>query len=468
MTYIPHCFLILDIIFNPSKYKLGKISEVIYSAPKKSIKTSITALVARWVAETWGGEQQLFAVANDQEQARGRLYQTFLTSLEQSPNWDRQKRTLRDLDGNPIWRIIERDSKHIPTGSVLKAISSDYKGEAGSNPTASFITEAWGITLERDKILYDELTVPPTRPRGFRWLDSYAGYIGVSKLLKERWEDCTIRGQRLTREQVPQWPFEGDLPLFYNEVTQHFGYVDTGVEARRMPWQVGPDAEAYYAKEYASLRPEAYTRLHLNEWVGDADSFIPIELWDNCTDDRVKPLLPGDRTPLVVGVDASVSSDCTGLVAVSRHPTLHREVALRLVKKFDPPKGGKLDYGSTIEATLREWCANYNVTQVTYDAYQLHYLMSELRNQRVAWCQAFSQGIDRNRADKMLYDLIRDRQLHHDGTSQEMREHILNAAAQMAPKEDTKLRIVKKEAESKIDLVVALSMAASRCLFLNL
>jgi phage terminase large subunit-like protein len=68
----------------------------------------------------------------------------------------------------------------------------------------------------------------------------------------------------------------------------------------------------------------------------------------------------------------------------------------------------------------------------------------------------------------MLYDLIRDRQLHHDGTSQEMREHILNAAAQMAPKEDTKLRIVKKEAESKIDLVVALSMAASRCLFLNL
>src|SRR5690348_14186191 len=38
MTYIPHCFLILDIIFNPSKYGLGKISEVIYSAPKKSIK----------------------------------------------------------------------------------------------------------------------------------------------------------------------------------------------------------------------------------------------------------------------------------------------------------------------------------------------------------------------------------------------------------------------------------------------
>lgn len=470
MTYIPHVFLVLDIAFNPQKYGLpGRVSTILYSTIKKSIKTSITALVARHVCETWPGEQQCYMVGNDAEQARGRGYATFLTSLAQSPLWDKSKRTLRDLDGNPVWRIIERDALHIPSGSVIKAISSDYKGEAGSNPTASFFTEAWAMHLERDELLYDELTVPPTRPRGFRWIDSYAGYIGTSRLLKRVWDSITVRGQRLTREQVPNWPFEGDLPLFYNEVTEEFGYVDQGVAARRLPWQVGEEGERYYAKEYAINRPEAYRRLHLNEWADASNSFIPLEWWDNCYDEELKPLTPGDRTPIVVGVDASVSGDCTGLVGVSRHPTKHQDVAVRLVRKFTPPSGGKLDYGTTIEQTLRDWCRNYNVTQVTYDAYQLHYLMSTLRNERVAWCKDFQQGQPRNKADKQLYDLIRDRRIWHANTGlEEMREHIGNAASQSSPKEDTRLRIVKKDADSKIDLVVALSMAAAQCLFLNL
>lgn len=468
ISLAPHQALILDIVFNPAKYNLPQIRTALYSTIKKSGKSTISGLVARWAAECWGGEQQVYCVANDQEQARGRIYQFFLTSLEQSPNWDRQHRVLKDNQGNAVWRVIERDSRHVPSGTIIRAVSSDYRGEAGSNPSVSLFTELWGSHLERDRRLWDELTPPPTRRRGLRWVDSYAGFIGESVLLWDLWRSIKEGGRRLTRDEVPQWPFEDDPPFWINEAAQQFGYIDQGEVARRMPWQQGEYGNSYYAEEYASLRPEAFRRLHYNEWVGNADSFIPIELWDNCKDESIKPLTVGDRTPLVVGVDASVSSDCTGLVAVSRHPVLHREVAVRLVKKFTPPQGGKLDYGSTIEPTIREWCRDYNVMQVCYDSYQLHYLMSELRNQRVAWCQPFNQGMDRNKADKALYDLIRDRQMHHDGTSDDMRDHILNAAAQMAPKEDTKLRIVKKDADSKIDLVVALSMAASRCLYLNL
>jgi phage terminase large subunit-like protein len=69
-----------------------------------------------------------------------------------------------------------------------------------------------------------------------------------------------------------------------------------------------------------------------------------------------------------------------------------------------------------------------------------------------------------------LYCLIRDRRFLHFGNeySLEMRAHVANAGARMAKDDNTKLRIVKKTNEAKIDLVVAAAMATHECLRLNL
>ena len=75
------------------------------------------------------------------------------------------------------------------------------------------------------------------------------------------------------------------------------------------------------------------------------------------------------------------------------------------------------------------------------------------------------QGGDRNKADKTLYDLIRDRGLAHCGPG-EIRAHILNANVEVTG--DSRMRIVKRVSRLKVDLVIALSMAASECLRLNL
>jgi len=93
--------------------------------------------------------------------------------------------------------------------------------------------------------------------------------------------------------------------------------------------------------------------------------------------------------------------------------------------------------------------------------------MTDLRTDAVAWCRSFSQAGDRTLSDKQLYDLIRDRRLEHS-PDEDFRQHIMNSAAKQAKSEDTRLRIVKRTADGKIDLVVAASMAVFECLRLNL
>jgi hypothetical protein len=231
---------------------------------------------------------------------------------------------------------------------------------------------------------------------------------------------------------------------------------------------------------------------------GDEENeFVAIEQWDACLDLALPALLPRTREPVVLGVDAGVTNDCFAITGVTRHPARHDEAALRLARKWDAPKGGSIDF-SEVERYLRLVCAGgcvdghpnmrgwqqdgcgacasadagdkvapYNVVQICYDPYQLHDMMERLLRDHVAWCDEFPQGTERLEADSGLRQMIVHRRLAHRG-DEDMREHIGNARAKVAPYEDTKLRIVKRAPHRKVDLAVALSMAAKRCLDLNL
>jgi phage terminase large subunit-like protein len=58
-----------------------------------------------------------------------------------------------------------------------------------------------------------------------------------------------------------------------------------------------------------------------------------------------------------------------------------------------------------------------------------------------------------------LYDLIRERRIQHKNEA-DLNAHV--KAANRKPEDDAKLRIIKRTPEGKIDLCVALSMAADR------
>jgi hypothetical protein len=206
-----------------------------------------------------------------------------------------------------------------------------------------------------------------------------------------------------------------------------------------------------------------YARLYQGEWVADDgdDAFLPsIALWDNCVAD-VAPAT--SHQPVIIGLDGAVSGDTFAAVAVSRNPDIDNAIVVRDVRVWSPTDK-PLDYGA-IENEIREMLDTFNVVQVTYDPFQLHYLAQRLSG--VVWCKPFIQGADRLEADAQLRSLIVQRQIAHDGTAAVLRAHLGNADAKM-DESGHKLRMVKRHAAAKIDAAVALSMASYRALELNL
>lgn len=456
---------------------------VLWSTVKKMGKTTIASAVARWVCETWGPFAEVYCMANDMEQARGRIYAGIQKSLALTPQWNPGKREMELPDGRIEWREIMRNITHEPTHGTIRAVSNDYKGEAGSNPTATFWSETWGLRSEDDLRMWYELTPVATRERSMRWVETYAGYKNEPGILYELYTTGTSTKEgavRLDCHSFPNWPAvymaECDcgsccghtgpgLPLFVNEGANMFVFWDQDERARRAPWVQGDRGTEYYSEQQRTLSPEQYERLHLNHWISSTEQFLPIEWWDACFDPSLPPL--DSTTPVVIAVDAAVSNDCCALVGCTRRPGRSSDPAIRLSRIFYPPVGGKFDYSTDIMLTLAQWCSKYNVVEITYDPYQLHGPMTDFRRETGRWCREFSQASERMQADKALFDVIRDARLIHQCGPDE-REHIQNADRKTNADNDTKFRLVKRTEKSKIDFAVAASMAVSECLRLDL
>ncbi len=406
-----------------------------------------------------------------------------------NPGFNRNRFTLPGR-----WNIKNQlNMECLTTGTQIKAIAVDAKGEAGGKQAMTVWTELWGFEYDDALRFWEEMTPIPTVPDSFRMVETYAGYDGESTLLYGIYENG-LKGKQMTahdmawygQSDAPGESYEellhafaetgGDpeakVPVWINENASLFMYWDTGVTARRMPWQLGEIGEEYYRTEEHDLPQAAFLRLHHNLWVGGESTFVPIEAWDACYDPELPPLLPGDKTPIVLAVDAATTHDCFAIVAISRHPKHRDEVAIRARRKWDPAEeGGYVEY-SQPEEMLREYCKLYNVVQICYDPYQLEDMMQRLRKEGIAWCEPFPQSQDRLKADRQLYDLIVHRNLHHneapDGANPVLREHLMNANVKLQKDQDSTMRIVKKAGNRKIDLAVAMSMGAARCLYLLL
>jgi phage terminase large subunit-like protein len=494
---------------------------VVYSTIKKSGKSTIAGVIARYFAETQTRFGEIFTIGNDLEQAKDRSYKEVSRSLELTPGYNHYKDSLPGR-----WNVQKMTMRCLLTGSTIKAIAVDAAGEAGGQQALTIWTELWGAENQEAKRFWDEMTPIPTVPDSIRLVETYAGYDGESELLRGLY-DVGMDGHQLTageladfvcQPDVPGESYEdfvncwhetrGDpevkIPIWVNKTASLGMYWDSGITARRMPWQhsfvgkdkicnmcrspksqheIGIPAEEYYAGQEKLLPTQAYRRLHFNEWIGAESAFVPIEVWDSCANvHEVLPIQSGERTPLVSGIDAAVTGDCFGIVVVSRCSQDNNAVDIRALKKWDPKESGGTLQLEEPEKFLREACKpeNGNIVQIAYDPYQLESMAQRIRKDGVAWMEPFNQMGDRLKADSQLYDLIIGKRIHysHDAGCSggvlcscriaPLREHIANANGKVQKDEDSKIRIVKKAAGRKIDLCVSLSMASYRCLYLRL
>lgn len=410
-----------------------RYNTVIWSWPKKSAKSSVIAAVADYVAtHTPNGSVKL--IANDLKQADSRVGYYLRENIK-----------LGKKQGFRKGINVKPSGYHIayPNGARIECIPIDPTGEAGGNDDMLVFSELWGWKSEAQKKMWTEMTISPNKfGHSQRWIDTYAGYKGGSPVLEALYENAVAQGRKLPENEM------GGAEVYVNDAAK---IMAVWVTKHLFPWQT----PAYYASEEATLVPTEFKRIHGNQWVDAVTSFVPTEWWKACQADYTLTA----SEPVIIGVDAATTSDCFAIVMVSRR---EEHVYVHYCRVWYPPQGGEINYDEP-EKELKRLINQYNVLEVAYDAHQLVSMMQRLRNDEFVNARKFPQQEDRLLSDKRLYDMIRARAIHHSGEP-DLAEHMGNAAAEI-DKHDSKLRIVKRDNDRKIDSVVALSMAADRTFY---
>jgi phage terminase large subunit-like protein len=433
-------------------------SLIVWSDIKKSIKSTIAAAVVLWRAfnTPWAS---IKIVANDLKQADSRVSFYVRRCIELNERMGAIAHMV------PSGYTIDLLHNH----ARIESIPVDPKGEAGGNDDMVCFSELWAANNKAAQRLWTELTLSPTKyGRSFRWVETYAGYSGESPLLEKLYDQGVKEGKKF------DWSEDYDPPLevYSNKAAKFFCLWN---QTPRLSWQT----EEYYAQEAATLVPDEFRRVHRNQWVSSVSAFIPIAWWDACKRDNIINRMSNSDS-MIMSLDAAVSSDSFGLSMVSGVPAeLLKELrkddgvsddinylAVRYARKWTPPKGGKIDF-APIEEEIDKLLKQFHVIEIVYDPYQLEDMAGRIKRSMRAHVYALTQGGPRLKADKGLFDMIRDRRIIHDGTLHDLREHLSNANAEI-DKEDKKLRIVKRSELLKIDLAICVSMASARASYWQL
>jgi hypothetical protein len=413
---------------------------MIWSEPKKSGKSEIEGVVGEWVTLSEPGVNQAFFIANDQEQSQGRGYQRIVDHLNPgSPSYNPVVASLMRTKIKPTTRPPSRLDM-IP-GDFIRAIPTDYAGEAGANPTISLWDELWAYTLENLHRLWDEFTIPPTRYNGCKFIATYAGFRDESLLLWDLYEKTVRKGIRIHKSLEVYASHEGDVVAFWSHTP-------------RMPWQT----DEYYKREKASLRPEAYKRLHENKWTRSENAFIDPDAWDNLPIVIVRP--PESKTfPVYIGGDGSHKRDATAGVAIGWHPPADKYPLgypfLVRHKIWTPSKGNPVIPEDTLGPWLEDMVMRFRVRKIGLDPNHLETLIYRLKRKGLP-VEPYEQTIEglTSAGDALYTAIMSGGFLRYPAP--DLERHVLSATAKEGPKG---WKLSKELARVHIDGAVALSFA---------
>jgi hypothetical protein len=247
--------------------------EMLFSAPKKSGKTALAAMIAIYVAVVLGGPYaEVYCLANDYEQAASRVFQAAARIIETSPL----------LRGSA--KITANKIEFTSTGSFIQACASDYSGFAGANPSLTICDELWGFVHEASRRLFDEAVPSPTRKVSGRLVVTYAGFEGESELL----------------ESLYQRGLKGDLVA--PDLYRGGGCLMYWTHRPIAPWHT-PE---WLDQMRQQLRPNQFLRMIQNQWVTTESNFVDMDWWDQCVDQSLRPVVADRYLTVWGGVDASV------------------------------------------------------------------------------------------------------------------------------------------------------------------
>jgi phage terminase large subunit-like protein len=394
--------------------------EQVYACPKKSGKTTFAAIYIITMLFLFGGAYgEAICAANDYDQSVGRVFEAVKRIIECSP----LLRGEAKITANKITLY----------GAIITAIPNNYASAAGSNQVVAVFDELWAYVSERSRRLFDELMPPPTRKIASRLTVTYAGFEGESVLLKELYD----RGRQQAQVAPNLFAGDGILMLWSHEPVAHWQDAAWIEEARRQ------------------LRPNQFLRMIENRFVTNESSFVEVAAWEKCVHSQLGHTPNNRGLPIWVGVDASIKRDSTAIVATTWDRNT-QQVCLVTHSVFQPNPDEPLNFEATIERVLYDLRQRFNLRKVLFDPWQMQAVAQRLTKAGLRIEEFPQTPANLTAAAQNLFELIQAQNLvaYPDAG---MRLAISRAVASETPRG---WRISKEKQSHKIDVVIALAMAA--------
>jgi hypothetical protein len=279
-----------------------KYTTMVYSTVKKSGKTELAAAVTYAFARCFGGE--MYSIANDLEGARNRMFDRVEQALLMMKEHDRAlfERIMPEEVHNtnrPLMRgaVEFADSNQMNTGPHrLRALASDYAGEAGAMNALTVFDELWAVKSESGERLWTEMQPIPNIPASVRFVTTYAGFYGESALLWRLYENVVKPDPHTGEEHGTRVAGLEDLPVYVSDDGSTIVYWD---HEARLPWHTPEFMETARNDPSVQGRESEYRRLWHNEWSSGIEAFIEMEYVDQA-------IARGRERGLVNGLDPAL------------------------------------------------------------------------------------------------------------------------------------------------------------------
>ena len=352
---------------------LRRFRTALILVPRKNAKSTMSAAVALYML-TADGESgaEIYSAATTRDQAK--------IVAELARDMAKRSPAFREFFGVKIGSNQARPTVAVDeTASRLEPLSADAHTLDGLNVHCAVVDE---LHAHKNRQVWDVLeTATGARQQPLLWAISTAGsdvagicYEQVAylqKILQQVVVDETYFGVNYTVDEGDDW----QSPKTWQRANPNYGV------------SVRPDDLERKANK-ASHSPAAVNNFltkHLNVWVKEAASWMPLDDWHACADSSIT-LESLKRYPCWIGVDLAEVRDIAALVALFRLPG-HRYAALGRfylpqdtidrspvaqypgwVRSGDliPTEGGATDY-ARIEDDILAWCSELDVQLVCFD-----------------------------------------------------------------------------------------------------
>jgi len=396
--------------------------------PRKQGKSLMGSALAVYSMIAGEAGSEIYAVASDKDQARiifGEAKQQILSS----PVLSSEARVLRDAIEMPRF------------GSVFRVLSSDFRGQAGLNPSLVLFDELWA---QKSSDLFEQMVQGSgNRLEPLIVSITTAGY-DLDTLAGQMYQ----YGKRVAAGEVDDasfgfWWWEADSDCKIDDPRQWRKANPNIAENLMSEEDLQTAVKASFEGSEMSVR-----RWRLNQWVRSQESWLPVGAWEQCRSD----LDLDAELPVWVGIDMALKHDSIAVVIAQPQD---EKVVVR--SKIWQPKDEGVDVAD-VEHHLRELHHAYDVREFAFDPAYFQRSAEQLSDEGLRMVEFPQNGQRMIPACGQAYELIVAGKVAHDG-SPTFTDQVLSAAQRMT---DNGWRLSKGKSKRKIDACIAMVIGLDR------